>query len=330
MPEESDITMAKRTRPNTQEQLEVVFELYKRIPYKHKITAKELQVQLAEVGIERDIRTIHRNLEVLVKYLDIEKDDRDKPYGYQKREHHAFQFGSHEALLIRLAEEHLSNLLPANLMKTFASIFQDARFHLFPNANNQKERQWLKKVKFVSDTQPLLPPKVDSGIVERVSVALYHNRYLHLRYTNADKASKAKEVMPLGLAQQGSRLYLVCRFKGHRNERSLALHRIQSATVSTFTFTYPNDFQLDQYDADGRFGFGEGDMVQLSFDITLKAGHHLYETPLSKAQHIVEHTDHYSVTATVVDSLQLDRWLNSFGSEVVNVNKQPLSVSAGS
>ncbi|WP_257266243.1 hypothetical protein [Endozoicomonas sp. ONNA2] len=36
-------------------------------------------------------------------------------------------------------------------------------------------------------------------------------------------------VMPLGLAQQGPRLFLVCRFKGYDDERNLAMHRMLSA-----------------------------------------------------------------------------------------------------
>lgn len=38
--------------------------------------------------------------------------------------------------------------------------------------------------------------------------------------------------MPPGLAQQGVCLFLVCRFVGYENERSLALHRLNKATLT--------------------------------------------------------------------------------------------------
>ncbi|MFZ2219170.1 MAG: WYL domain-containing protein [Rhodoferax sp.] len=129
--------------------------------------------------------------------------------------------------------------------------------------------------------------------------------------------------MPLGLAQQGPRLYLVCRFDGYDNERSLALHRIRSAQVSTLAFDRPPHFDLEKYDDDGRFGFGEGHQIRLRFWIDTEAGFHLYETPLSKDQQIRDvHEDWMEVTATVVDSAMLDWWLRGFAENIMNIEKQ--------
>lgn len=125
--------------------------------------------------------------------------------------------------------------------------------------------------------------------------------------------------MPLGLAQQGARLYLVCRFDGYDNERSLALHRIQKATVSTFNFQRPKEFKLSQYDADGRFGFGEGELVKLSFSINKQAGLYLAETPLSKDQIMNQTEDRIDTLATVIKSRLLEQWLEGFGSHVWDI-----------
>ena len=129
--------------------------------------------------------------------------------------------------------------------------------------------------------------------------------------------------MPLGLAQQGPRLYLVCRFEGFDNERSLALHRIGKAEVSTLTVERPRGFDLQKYDADGRFGFGEGRRIRLQFYIEHDAGFHLRETPLSKDQQIREVDDCWmEVSATVVDSAMLEWWLRGFGDAVRGVSRQ--------
>ena len=127
--------------------------------------------------------------------------------------------------------------------------------------------------------------------------------------------------MPLGLAQQGPRLYLVCRFHGFDSERSLALHRIIAAKASTLTFERPPDFDLKQFDDDGQFGFGEGKRIRLSFRIDKNAGSHLLESPLSADQQVTELGDQFKISATVVDTAQLDRWLWGFGDQVCEVRK---------
>jgi hypothetical protein len=125
--------------------------------------------------------------------------------------------------------------------------------------------------------------------------------------------------MPLGLAQQGSRLYLVCRFKGYDNERSLAVHRITKAMCSTFNFERPANFNLSEYDNDGRFGFGEGNRCKLEFYISKKSGFHLLETPLSEDQIVKELESHYYIAATVIHSMQLEKWLRGFGDDVWDI-----------
>ncbi|MGP1684552.1 MAG: helix-turn-helix transcriptional regulator, partial [Giesbergeria sp.] len=119
------------------------------------------------------------------------------------------------------------------------------------------------------------------------------------------------------------RLYLVCRFDGYDNERSLALHRIRSAQVSTLAFDRPPYFDLQKYDDDGRFGFGEGHQIRLRFWIDKEAGFHLHETPLSKDQQIRDvDEDWMEVTATVVDSAMLDWWLRGFAENITNIEKR--------
>ncbi|MFV0576492.1 MAG: helix-turn-helix transcriptional regulator [Vibrio sp.] len=317
-------------KPTKQESLLLAFELLKRIPKNSKITAKELHQQLSEIGVERDLRTIQRNLELLCEHFDIVKDDRSKPYGYQwLKESDGFslpKLSAQEALLLNLAEEYLFNLLPSNVVASLNTFFQEAKSKLDPVNNNQKERDWLKKVRIVSDSMPLLPPKIESEVFTAISEALYNNRLLNIDYHNAKQEQKSSTVMPLGLAQQGQRLYLVCRFDGFDNERSLSIHRITKATVSTFNFERPKDFRLSQYDADGRFGFGEGERCQLSFCISKQNGFYLTETPLSEDQKVIEVDDeNIRIQATVVKSQQLDKWLLGFGDRVWDLEIIPIN-----
>ncbi len=315
-------------RPEALETVQLVLELLRRIPRNWKVSAEQLRKQLADAGIERDLRTIQRQLEMLSVHFDIERDDRNKPYGYKWKERAKGlalpMLSEQESLLLTLAEQHLRNLLPAALMKSMDGFFVQARTNLGPHANTKREREWLSKVRVVSTTQPLLPPKISSGVFEEVSNALYGNRWLSIDYKNASGKRSNAEVMPLGLAQQGPRLYLVCRYRDFDNERSLALHRILSAKASTLTFERPKEFDLQKYDDDGRFGFGEGERVRLTFRIDKPAGFHLLESPLSADQQVTEIGDQFEISATVVDTEQLEWWLRGFGDRVNRIQRKSI------
>ncbi len=313
-------------RPDTQETTQFALELMRRIPRNRKITVDELHRQLLDAGIIRDVRSIQRQLKALSAHFGIECDDRSRPHGYRwlpDAEGLALpHLSPQESLLLRLAEEHLRHLLPPKLMKSMDGFFEQARRNLGEGENAKLEREWPHKVRVVATSQPLLPPKILPNVFEAVSEALYANRWLHVEYINAVGKRSQADVMPLGLAQQGPGMYLVCRYKGFDDERSLALHRIQSAALSTLSFQRPKDFDLKRYDDEGRFRFGNGERIRLSFTISQEYGRHLLEMPLSNDQKEKQQRDgSLRITATVVDSLLLTQWLQGFGEEVWNVRK---------
>lgn len=312
-------------RPESLETLQIALELVRRIPKGRTITAPELKQQLADAGFERDMRTIQRQLETLSEYFDIDRDDTAKPYRYCWKERAKGlslpSLSPQECLLLTLAEQQMAQLLPQRLMKSMEGFFSQARIQLHEQSAAKHEREWLKKVRVVSTSQPLLPPKVDPVVFEQVSNALYADQWLTVEYKNAAGKKLESRVMPLGLAQQGQRMYLVCRFDGYDNERCLAMHRILSAKASPFTFEPPPEFDLKQFDDDGRFGYGDGKKIMLSFRIEMDAGYHLLESPLSIDQQVVEDEDTYKISATVVDSSMLDWWLRGFGDAISEISK---------
>ena len=129
--------MAKR--PDTKETVLLALELLRRIPRNRKVSTSELLAQLKDAGIERDLRTIQRQLEMLSEHFDIERDERSKPYGYRWKERAQGlalpMLTEQESLLLTLAEQHLRNLLPANLMKSMDGFFTQARTNLAPHDN---------------------------------------------------------------------------------------------------------------------------------------------------------------------------------------------------
>ena len=95
---------------------------------------------------------------------------------------------------------------------------------------------------------------------------------------------------------------MACRFEGYGDNRSLALHRIKSATASTLQFDRPKDFDLQQLNDDIGFGDGPSTMIRLCFRIDKANGLHILECPLSVDQTHKELPDGYEITATVADT----------------------------
>ena len=316
-------------------------EILKRIPRGRKVTASELHAQLKDAGLERTKRTIERQLASLSEMFDIECDNSSRPYGYRWKAQAEGVFipglNAQEALLLKLAKENLSQLLPASLMSSLAPFFDQADrklrdAHPLSQASSRDKlsRQWLDKVKVVSATVPMLPPKIADGVFDTVSEALYANHWLDVVYQNAKGEVKNKRVMPLGLAQQGLRIFVVCRFEGYTNERNLALHRIQKAIDTKLPFTRPPEFDLTAYDDQGRFALSTGKTLQLDMWVSKALGLLLSETPLSIDQTMTPMSEPapwkadstregYRIKATVLNSANLKWWLKSQSDEILTV-----------
>jgi predicted DNA-binding transcriptional regulator YafY len=305
-------------RKENMEGLVLTLELLKRIPASRWVTIKDVQAELQEQDARfiRSERNYQKMFRKLVNEGLLDEDDSSKPHRFKSNDTSkrltVRNLNAKEALLLTLAEQQLRPLLPAKLMKSMDSFFVEARSQLSGEAPAQLEREWLAKVRTISTTQPLLPPKVDGEVFKHVSDALFGNQWLDLTYKSANgKKAKNYKVMPLGLVQQGPRMYLACRFDGYDDNRSLALHRMLSAKASTLTFERPKDFDLDQVNEDLSFSDGPPKMIQLSFTVDKANGLHIVECPLSTDQQVAEEDDRYEIVATVADTDVLDRWLSS-------------------
>lgn len=313
-------------RPDNLETLHLSLELLKRIPRQRKIDSRELQIQLKEAGYERDMRTIQRQLESLCEHFDIERDDSSRPYGYRWKESAPGLslpgLTEQESLLMTLAEQHLHHQLPVSLMKSLQGFFEQARRNLSPMHSGEavaRAREWLSKVRVVSTTLPMLPPKIKPEVFEQVSQALYNNCWLEIIYTNAVSKRTQAKVMPLGLAQQGVRMFLPCRFEGYDDTRNLALHRIQTAKCTNLRFQRPPDFDLQAYDDNGRFAFGVGGKITLHLWVKDELAVLLAESPLATNQVITPYVGQKGgceLKATLTDSSMLVWWIRSQGDSV--------------
>ncbi|MBU2805636.1 WYL domain-containing protein [Acidithiobacillus ferridurans] len=307
----------------------ILLDVLRAIPRKRFVSARQIHATLREEGIDRDLRTIQRYLDLLTQHFPVERDERSRPYGYRWPEDARGislpLLRPSEALLLALAQTELASQLPTELSKTLTPLFDQAQAHLGRVPEAAPAQRWLRKVRRIPERLPLLPAFIPPEIFETVSNALYHERKLQIVYRNAKGTSKDAVIWPLGLAQQGSRLYLVCRFEGYDNERILALPRIQKAQMLNAAFVYPSDFDLARYDGEGRFAFGQGERVRLQFSMERATAQHLLESPLSTDQEVEEYPDYLTITATVTNSALLQQWLLGFGSAIRNYQISPIS-----
>lgn len=278
---------------------------------------------------------MQRQLDDLSRHFDIERDDRSKPYGYQWKMHSAGLslpgLTEKEAVVLALAEQHLQSLLPSQVMASMEPFFRQAQARLTAHPHHASQERaasaWMHKVRVVSTTQPLLAPEMQADVVDAVSAALWRDEWLDLVYRNSAGKTVRGRVMPLGLAQQGERLYLVCRFEGHGDDRILAVHRIGSATASGLPFERPANFDLATYDSEGRFSFGDGSLVDVDFVITRTAGLHLLESRLCADQQVEEVAEGYRIRARVPATERLKWWLRGFGPDVTVIGPRELALA---
>ena len=115
----------------------------------------------------------------------------------------------------------------------------------------------------------------------------------------------------------------------HTDLRLLVLHRIQNVTLKEQPLRSLESFDLQTYIDHGGFGFGESSQaIKLVAIFKNGAGHHLIETPLDKEQQIVRlDPQTLKITAEVLDTPQLQRWLSSFGPDLEVLSPEMLRVA---
>lgn len=306
-------------------------EILKLIPSQpYHITTPEICKALNDLGIVRDKRSVERDLKKLrEQYSDILFDDRDKPYTYSwKKGSEGLSFlklSEAQSLLLKLAEQQLAYILPSNLLSQLEPFFKQANQLLREKQSNQPAR-WLNKVCTPPSRQPLLPANIDEQIFITISEALYHDKQLNITYQNPQGDIWQKNISPLAIFPQFSSVYLVAKIEGYDDYRHLALHRIQSAKMLTLSADRPADFDIKPYRQYGVFQPEKTDTYILRFRIADWAGKHLFETPLSKDQTLLEQGENdYRFQATVEYTELLEWWLNSFGEHLYDVEWQEIT-----
>jgi len=312
--------------------LKFSLELLRRVPRSRKATATDLKRQLDAIGIVRTQRAVRMQLDTLAELGEVVGDG-GRPIGYRRvakaRGFAASQMTEQESVLLMLAQKLLASLLPPSLVQALDGYFEQARRELDPFGDDTLAKQWLSKVHVSSELPMLIPPPIGEGVMATVSHALYQNLPLTIDYRHGDGTQSRNKGKPLGLVQQGARMYLVCAVSGKALPYPFALHRMSKVTAAKTPFERPAGFDLKRFDDEGGISFATGRIVKVTFRIRRKAGMHVTESPLSADQVVVDEGGSFLFTATHPESLRLDRWLGSFGDDLEVVEKVVVGDAAG-
>lgn len=241
--------MTTSDKASTTEQLSLVFELYHRIPQGRKVTATELQLELSNAGIHRGIRSIQRNLDVIVNYFDVEKDTRGKPYGYRRRTPFFATLGARELILLQLAKSMLNQHFPPSLQYAIDSAFNILEIQPRSYTGTKPPQGGANKIQSISDK--LNHAKIIEKHFEPIAVALAQQKQITLTLSSG---IAIKQASPIGLTMTAGELYLI--YQNHLNEYDdLPLQQIEELKVLTFHFDYPSDFQLQRYQLKSKLTF---------------------------------------------------------------------------
>lgn len=299
--------------------------------YPRKTTARDLVERLRAEDHVVTKRTVERDLASLSDVFPLVSDERSKPFGWSWQKH-APQFSLPgmsplQAMVLTLAHTHLLPLLPAHLLEPLRPYFQQADNTLQQVLGKRGLKSWNKRVAVVQPTQPMLPPKINDKAMAVVHEAVAHEDQLDLRY-RARSAGKtvSYRVHPLGLIYRGMLGYLVCTIADYTDPRLLALHRIDSARLLNEIARAPKDFDLQAYAHSGVLGFMDNGPMKLVMRMEVPAAEHLYDTPLSEDQVIIDDKREgwVRISATVHDTSQLRWWLLGFGGQVEVVRPRDL------
>ena len=296
-----------------------------------KISTQALVTGLVAAGFkEVTVRTVQRDLIALSNYFPIVSGDGEKPFGWSWMKDAPASglqaLDPQTALTLKLAQNHLTLELPTATLDYLSPYFKAAD-NLLTDLGGQLA-SWPDKVRVLPRGQPLLPPVIDPEVQRIVYQALMENRRAEVVYRKpAEVNEQIFEISPLGLVVRDLVVNIVCAIgETAKKPYQLLLHRIQKAQLLDKPAREIEGFSLDEYIQKGEFGLPTGRKVRLEAIFTHLAGRHLLEAALSEDQESELLPDgQIRITATVMETEELQMWLRSFGAGAVVISMEAVT-----
>ena len=307
------------------QQTEILFRqivMLRKIPKNGRITASQIHQALADEDFSVDLRTVQRDLKTFADsgLFPLVADESSKPHQWYWQEGEFIEIptmtGS-EALAFVMLDRHLQGVFPPNLLNSLQSYVKHAE-KLLQQHRHQRLARWSEKIAMLPRAMRLIPAKVDHAIHENVLRALLDEKQLNVIYQPRAEDAREYVLNPLSLVVQDNVFYLVASANDYNDPLHFVLHRFKSAEVSTKAARIPPDFSLKKYLQSQAFDFPlQEKLIRLVAIFDRYGIYHLHETPLSEDQTLEPYAEGLEkLTATVMDTLALRRWLLGFGERV--------------
>lgn len=292
-------------------------------------TAAELTRELAAQGFSVSKRQIERDLWDLYEVFHLECNGNSTPYGWKWPRGASVDLpamSTAEALSLCLMQEAISPMVPAAMLESLQTRFTLARGKMSALSADNQVASWLKKVRSVLPTQPLLPASIRGEVQEVVHEALLMDRQVQVGYLSGEgREPLDMRLHPLGLVNRGHVTYLIATAWDYKDVRLYAMHRMVRAESTDEQVRRPEDFDIDTFISRGALHFGGEQTIELRLEINDYLARVLSETPLAQEQHL----DGHVLTATVRDTWQLRWWILSQGDGVEVLGPQELRRDIG-
>jgi predicted DNA-binding transcriptional regulator YafY len=291
--------------------------------YPGSIGTRELKGKLEDEDFRVDVRTIQRDLEKLSGVFPLDNKEQGKAIRWFWLEDAKVMdipgMDASMALAFRLAEEHLTLLLPQAALKHLEPYFRNAREIVAPGRGNRLGL-WPDKVCVIGRGPELKPPPIKPDVHDAVYRALLEDRQIEVTYKRKDaEKPKSYPINPLGLVFRDGVVYLVGTAKEYPDVRHFVLHRMSAPKVLDTPCRRPPGFDLHTYVKQDQYFAYPVSRGPIRLKALFSAGSavHLSERLLSKDQSLTPQKDgHVLLQATVLDTLEMRWWLRAFGDKV--------------
>lgn len=164
------------------------WEMLKLLPSREPgMTTLEIRQSLSDLGYDVDNRTIQRNLEKLQSLFPINHGD-ENPYRWYWESKHAFEtlgITVTDALTLHLLKRILKPILPVATTRQLEPLFEMAESKLAALADSNEIAQWASLIAVEGSGLPVIPPEINSTILETVQNALLKGESLKIHYAKA-------------------------------------------------------------------------------------------------------------------------------------------------
>ncbi len=294
-------------------------------------------------------RLIQRDLQFLLGDYDAEEQSYSNEFGLQVSRgtgksqlwqldpyqliHYDFErMPAYMALTLRIAERHLTPILPTGTRAELQHVFDQAEQKLAASQqkiSSQQYQRLTRAVEFFQRGQRLQAAEFDTRVLDRIYQAILLGKRLDITYRSA-AGLKRYALHPYGIAIMLPKLYLVAtkhddaRAADAQGQfRSFLLHKIEDATVSAHNNTVPADFTMKDYldagNMDVLIDQKDTRSYALILDLNVPDDHSLLsdlrDSPISPLQQLEKQASSlWQLRAEVRRTIQLRNWLLSLGS----------------